>query len=101
MLFILLVALGVAIAGVTAYVMTWPLVSAQLRDRHPQRRPEIGPHLFAPQGFVWFLRASWRRFGDSDLSFLSFPASVAAWAITLGGAASAILFVLRVIGVAR
>lgn len=100
MLFILLVALGVAIAGLTAYVMTWPLVSAQLRDRHPQRRPELGPHLFAPRGFVWFLRASWRGFGDADLNFLSFPGTVAAWAIALGGAASALLFVLRVTGVA-
>jgi hypothetical protein len=100
MLFLLLLALGVAIAGLTAYVMTWPLVSAQLRDRHPQRRPEIGPHLFAPKGYLWFLAARWRGYGDPDLSFLSFPASVAAWAIALGCAASALLFVLRVTGVA-
>jgi hypothetical protein len=99
-LFLLLVALGVAIAGLTAYVMTWPLVSAQLRDRHRERRPEIGPHLFAPQGFAWFLRARWRGFGDADLNFLSFPGTVAAWAITLGSAATAVLFVLRVTGVA-
>ena len=100
MLFLLLLALGVAIAGLTAYVMTWPLVSAQLRDRHLARRPEFGPHLFAPKGFLWLLRARWRGFGDPDLNFLSFPGTVATWAITLGSAASALLFVLRVTGVA-
>jgi hypothetical protein len=101
MLFLLLSALGLAIFGLTAYVMSWPLVATQLRDHHIQQRPLLGATPFSPRAFGWFLRCAWRGSGDPALRFLAFPGSIAAWAIALGGAASAILFVLRVSGVLR
>lgn len=99
MLFALLLALGLAIFGLTAYVMSWPLVATQLRDRHPQRRAELGATPFSPRAFAWFLRGAWRGSADQHLRFLALPGSVAAWAISAGSAAAALLLVLRVTGV--
>lgn len=99
MLFLLLLALGIAIFGLTAYVMSWPLVATQLRDRHPQERPRMGATPFSPSAFAWFLRWTWRSSPDRDLRFLAMPGSVAAWSIALGGAVAAALFVLRASGV--
>ena len=47
-LFLLLLALGIAIFGLTAYVMSWPLVATQLRDHHAQDRPLLGKTPFSP-----------------------------------------------------
>jgi hypothetical protein len=100
MLFPLLLALGFAIFGLTAYVMSWPLVATQLRDRHAQDRPLLGATPFSPRAFVWFLRFAWRSSGDQDLRFLALPGSVAAWAIATGGLCAAVLLLLRITGVA-
>ncbi|UXI66984.1 hypothetical protein [Tahibacter amnicola] len=99
MLFLMLVALAVAVAGATAYLMSWPLVATQLRDRHPAQRPLVGVTPFSPGGFVWFLRFAWRRLGDKDLSFLAFPASVAAWGIAVGSALTILTYLLRKSGI--
>lgn len=99
MLFLLLLALGLAIFGLTAYVMSWPLVATQLRDRHPQDRPLLGATPFSPRAFDWFLRAAWRRSGDQHLRFLALPGSVAAWAIAVGGLCATVLLLLRMTGV--
>lgn len=99
MLFLLLLALGFAIFGLTAYVMSWPLVATQLRDRHPQDRPLMGATPFSPRAFGWFLRLSWRTSADQNLRFLALPGSVAAWAIATGGSATVVLLLLRVTGV--
>jgi hypothetical protein len=98
-LFLLLLALGFAIFGLTAYVMSWPLVATQLRDRHPQDRPLMGKTPFSPRAFGWFLRFAWRSSGDQNLRFLALPGSVAAWAIATGGGATVVLLLLRVTGV--
>ena len=71
MLFLLLLALGLAIFGLTAYVMSWPLVATQLRDHHAQDRPLLGKTPFSPSAFVWFLRWTWRRSPDQALLFWS------------------------------
>lgn len=99
MLFLLLLALGFAIFGLTAYVMSWPLVATQLRDRHPQDRPLMGSTPFSPRAFGWFLRLAWRTSADQNLRFLALPGSVAAWAIATGGSVTAVLLLLRVSGV--
>ncbi|WP_257386120.1 hypothetical protein [Tahibacter caeni] len=99
MLFLLLLALGVAIFGLTAYVMSWPLVATQLRDRHPQDRPLLGATPFSPRGFGWFLRWTWRRSPDQALRFLAMPGSVAAWSIAVGGSCAIVLLLLRISGV--
>ncbi|MBL8299114.1 MAG: hypothetical protein JNN30_12315 [Rhodanobacteraceae bacterium] len=99
MLFLLLLALGLAIFGLTAYVMSWPLVATQLRDRHPQDRPLLGATLFSPQAYGWFLRCAWRSSADQHLRFLALPGSVAAWAIAIGSSCAALLLLLRMTGV--
>lgn len=99
MLFLLLLALGIAIFGLTAYVMSWPLVATQMRDHHPQDRSVLGATPFSPSAFGWFLRWTWRRSPDQNLRFLAMPGSVAAWSIALGGAAAAVLLLLRMSGV--
>jgi hypothetical protein len=99
MLFLLLLALGLAIFGLTAYVMSWPLVATQLRDRHPQDRPLLGATPFSPRAFGWFLRFAWQASADQNLRFLALPGSVAAWAIAIGGVCAAVLLLLRMTGV--
>lgn len=84
MLFLLLASFGMAIAGATAYFMSWPIVVAQVRDRHPTLLPEIAGGVFAPASFLWLLRARYRRVGDAAMNFLGLPACAGAWAITLG-----------------
>ncbi|MEO8672044.1 MAG: hypothetical protein ABI411_12075 [Tahibacter sp.] len=100
MLFLLLLALGLAIAGLTAYMMSWPLVATQLRDRHTDLRAQVGDTPFSPAGFFWLLRRGYRQAHDSSLNFLGLPATIGAWGIVIGGAAAAVLFLARVSGVA-
>ncbi len=100
-LFALLLALGFAIFGLTAYVMSWPLVATQLRDRHPQDRPLKGATPFSPRAFGWFLLrfACGARQPIRTCVLPPSPGSVAAWAIAIGGACAAVLLLLRITGV--
>lgn len=91
MLFCFLLSLGTMIAGLTAYVMSWPLVTAQLRDRQPQLLPAVNGGPFAPASFAWLLRGGFRAAKDRNLDFLALPARLGAFAISLGGLA-ALLF---------
>jgi hypothetical protein len=84
--FLLVAGLGTIVAGLTAYVMTFILVRAHLRDHHPDLRERIGANLFAPRALLWFLRAGNReRPADRGLFFLALPGVVAAWGM-VGGA---------------
>ncbi len=91
MLFCFLLGLGAMIAGLTAYVMSWPLVTTQLRDRQPQLLPEVKGGPFAPASFVWLLRGGFRTANDRNLDFLALPARIGAFAI-LGGGVVALAF---------
>ena len=99
MLFLLLSALGMAIAGLTAYLMSWPLVATQLRDRHAELRGALGDSPFSPSGFAWLLRRGYAGAKDSSLNFLGLPATVGAWGILIGSFAAITLFFARVAGV--
>jgi hypothetical protein len=99
MLFLLLLALGLAIAGLTAYVMTWPLVTTHLRDKHPAEHAAIAGAPFG-RGFVWFLRGNHRHIADRDLAFLSIPGCIGAWSIAIGSAAAMLFYLARLAGVA-
>jgi hypothetical protein len=68
--------------------MSWPLVVAQLRDRHPALRGVLGANPFAPASFAWLLRGRYRGAGDPALNFLALPAQLGAWAISTGAAAA-------------
>lgn len=96
MLFAFLLALGIAVAGLTAYAMSWPLVTTQLRDRHPRLLGVLAGGPFAPRSFHWLLRCKFRGLGDYGLNFLALPACIGAWAIALGGVAALLLGALVV-----
>ena len=82
--FLLVCGLGVITAGLTAYIMTWLLVTVHLRDHHPGEREKLGGFLFSPHAFGWYLRARYRALGDSQLNAIGLLASIGAWAIVLG-----------------
>lgn len=82
--------LGIAVAGLTTYIITWMLVAVHLRDHHPGEHARLGGFLFAPHAFGWYLGAAWRRLHDRSLNALALLGSIGAWGIAIG-TASAIL----------
>ncbi len=98
MLFCFLLALGLAVAGLTAYLMSWPLVTTQLRDRQPQLLDAVAGGPFAPASFVWLLRGGFRRAGDTSLDFLALPARIGAWCIAIGSLCAVVFGALVITG---
>lgn len=76
--------LGLAVAGLTTYVITWMLVAVHLREHHPAEHARLGRFLFAPRAFGWYLGAAWRRLHDRNLSALAVLGSIGAWGIAIG-----------------
>ena len=99
--FLLIMGLGLIVAGLTAYVIVWMLVATHLRDHHPALRSTIGNVLVAPRALFWYLRAGWRSARDKSLNVLAFPGSVGVWGIVAGIACCAISQVLATIGGTR
>lgn len=88
--FLLIMGLGLIVAGLTTYVITWMLVAVHLRDHHPAEHARLRGFMFAPHAFGWYLAARWRAIRDRDLGALAVLGSIGAWAI-IGGAVIAIL----------
>lgn len=82
--FTLICGLGLLVAGLTAYVMTWAIVAVHLRDKHPAERARLGGFMFTPRAFGWYLRARYRAFNDAALNTLGILGSIGAWAILIG-----------------
>lgn len=82
--FLLVGGLGMIIAGLTAYIMTWMLVAVHLRDHHPDERRWLGGFLFSPRAFGWYLRRRYRRLADPRLNPIARMASIGAWVIVSG-----------------
>ncbi|MFI4969131.1 MAG: hypothetical protein ACHP7D_02920 [Lysobacterales bacterium] len=82
--FLLICGLGLVVAGLTAYVITWMLVAVHLRDHHAHEHARLGGFLFAPHAFGWYLGARWRALHDRGLSALAVLGSIGAWAIVVG-----------------
>lgn len=82
--FLLVCGLGMIVAGLTAYIMTWMLVAVHLRDHHPEARARLGGFLFTPHAFGWYLGARYRALGDTQLNAIGILASIGAWAIVFG-----------------
>ena len=99
--FLLIMGLGLIVAGLTAYVIVWMLVAVHLRDHHPAMRKAIGNVLVAPRALLWYLGAGWRAAKDASLSALAFPGTVGAWGIVGGLATCALSEVLAIIGGTR
>ncbi|MEO6690644.1 MAG: hypothetical protein ABIS07_12450 [Dokdonella sp.] len=82
--FLLISGLGLVVAGLTTYVITWMLVIVHLRDHHTGEYERISGFLFAPYAFGWYLRRGYRALGDRNLSALARLGSIGAWAILIG-----------------
>jgi hypothetical protein len=88
-LFFALCFVGVAIGGLTALAIFWPLALVHIRDRHPDVASALGPGAwYRPSALGWLLRGDYRTTGDRNLSGLATPARVSLMT-TIGGLASA------------
>ena len=76
--------LGLAVAGLTTYIITWMLVAVHLRDHHPAERARLGGFLFSPRAFGWYLLARYRSLRDRSLDGLAVLGCIGAWGIVLG-----------------
>jgi hypothetical protein len=84
--FLLICGLGLVVAGLTTYVITWMLVVVHLRDHHGEEYARISGFLFAPYAFGWYLRGRYRGLRDPGLNALALLGSIGAWAILIGAA---------------
>ena len=99
--FLLIMGLGLVVAGLTAYVIVWMLVAVHLRDHHPTLRKTVGDVLVAPRALIWYLAARWRTARDSSLNVLAFPGTFGVWCIVAGLSSCAISELLAIIGGTR
>ena len=99
--FLLIMGLGLVVAGLTAYVIVWMLVAVHLRDHHPDMRKSIGNVLVAPRALAFYLGAGWRAARDSNLNVLAFPGTFGAWCIVAGFASCAVSEIIAIVGGTR
>ena len=77
-LFLALCFVGVAIAGLSAFLIFWPLTLIHIRDQHLALAAEFGPGAFLkPQALRWLLGRGFRSLPDRSLSGLATPARLA------------------------
>lgn len=82
--FMLICGLGLAVAGLTTYIITWMLVLTHLRDHHPQDHARMSGFLFMPHAFGWFLSGGYARLSDRNLTALARLGRIGAWGILIG-----------------
>ena len=99
--FLLIMGLGLIVAGLTAYVIVWMLVAVHLREHHAAMRRDIGNVLVAPRALLWYLGAKWRAANDASLSALALPGGIGVWSIVAGIASLAVSQLLAFIGGTR
>jgi hypothetical protein len=99
--FLLIMGLGLIVAGLTAYIIVWMLVAVHLRDHHPALRETIGRVLIAPRALFWYLSAAWRSAKDRGLNALAFPGTVGVWSIVGGFVCLAVSELLALVGGTR
>jgi len=91
--------LGLAVAGLTTYIIMWMLVAVHLRDHHPSEHARLGGFLFAPRAFGWYLGAAWRRLNDRSLSALAVLGSIGAWCILIGAISAIVVKIVASQGI--
>jgi hypothetical protein len=99
--FLLIMGLGLVVAGLTAYVIIWMLVAVHLREHHPEMRNAIGNVLIAPRALLLYLVAGWRAAKDSSLNALAFPGTFGVWCIVGGFALVGVSELLSLVGGTR
>jgi hypothetical protein len=94
-LFFALCFVGVAVGGLTALAIFWPLSLVHIRDRHPEVAARLGPGAFyRPAALAWLLRGGYRETGDRNLSGLATPARVSLLTLLGGLGAAWLLWLL-------
>ncbi|MDO5504758.1 MAG: hypothetical protein Q4F49_00495 [Pseudoxanthomonas suwonensis] len=94
-LFLALCFFGVAIAGITAFAIFWPLALVHLRDRHPQVGEGLpAPAFLHPVALWWLLGGDYRQVRDSAFTGLATPARVALATLLLGLLVSGLLWTI-------
>ncbi|WP_126946205.1 MULTISPECIES: hypothetical protein [unclassified Xanthomonas] len=94
-LFFALCFVGVAVAGLTALLIFWPLTLVHLRDRHPEALASFGdPAFISPAALRWLLTRRYRRHRDNALSGLATPAWLSLLTIFFGLGMAALLGLL-------
>lgn len=92
-LFIALVALALAIAGLTAFVIFWPLTLVHLRDRHLPIYTGFGNlPFFSTAGLFWLLTAGYAAAADPNLTGLARPARLSLLTILFALCAAGLLW---------
>ena len=77
-LFFALCFIGVAIAGLSAFLIFWPLTLVHIRDRHPALAANFGEGAFLkPHALRWLLARDFTAVDDRSLSGLATPARIA------------------------
>ena len=82
--FLLIMGLGLIVAGLTTYIITWMLVAVHLRDHHPDEHAAMSGFLFAPHALGWYLGGRYRSLRDRSLNALAVLGSIGAWGIIAG-----------------
>ena len=96
-LFLALCFVGIAIGGLTAFVIFWPLALVHLRDRHPDVRAKLGEGAFlSPGALGWLLGGRYRAVPDAQFTGLATPAMVSGWVILGALGMSALLWLWSV-----
>lgn len=94
-LFAALCLLALAIAGLTAMAIFWPLTIIHMRDRHADALSALGGvPFFHPKAFVWLLQRKYRSLNDGSLSGLATPAYLSLMCIILGVLGAGVLWLV-------
>lgn len=94
-LFLALCFVGVAIAGICAFAIFWPLSLVHLRDRHADVRARFGEGAFlAPDALGWLLSGRYREVRDRQFTGLATPARVSLLTIFAGLGGAGLLWLL-------
>ena len=97
-LFLALCCVGIAIAGLTAFVIFWPLTLVHVRDRHPEITSQLGSGAFLkPLALSWLLSGRYRESRDSSLSGLATPAKISLLVIFGGLAGAGLLWLMSLV----
>jgi len=92
-LFLALSCIGVAVAGISAFGIFWPLSLIHLRDRHPDVYAKLdGSTFLSPKTLNWLLCGQYREITDRQFTGLATPARVSLICILASLALSGVLW---------
>jgi len=98
LLFLALSCIGVAVAGISAFVIFWPLSLVHLRDRHPAIRATLGESAFlSPGALHWLLSGQYRAVQDRQFTGLATPARVSLLCILCALGLSGLLWLVSLL----